>query len=311
MRSAPESAPSTRTPLRGPADRGGPDQPQRGRASSSSELRDHRQVLGPARLLLAGRHALGLARRHPALHRLAGLVLDGGYKAWRRFVREELDRLATTPGLEIHILAGSPAPPRPASCHALAAAGAQILDLEGLANHRGIAPRHGRPATDPEALRIPLCTRSSPGSIPPARSSRRRSRNRIGTVHIPATLWRLLGAGTVHEVWLPIQERAAYLLEDYEHFPADPRHISHLVNALRRLRGHELVDQWQRQIKAGEWREFVRSILENHYDLAYRQPGSAGGNYQAPANAIDIPDAAPATLHAAAADLLRRCGVSP
>ena len=128
--------------------------------------------------------------------------------------------------------------------------------------------------------------------------------NRIGTVHIPATLWKALGKGTVHEVTLPIKERASYLLEDYEHFPADPHRISSLVDELRRIRGNAIVDEWQLQIESGQWLDFVLSILEHHYDLAYRRPGSEGGNYQAPSNTVALPDAAPATLKAAAATLL-------
>ena len=60
----------------------------------------------------------------------------------------------------------------------------------------------------------------------------------------------------------------------------------------------------QLQIESGQWFEFVLSILEHHYDIAYRRPGSEGGNYQPPSDTIALTDASSATLKAAAATLL-------
>jgi tRNA 2-selenouridine synthase len=230
------------------------------------------------------------------------MVLDGGYKAWRKFVREDLDRLAEHP-LRFHILAGLTGSAKTRLLHAIHREGGQILDLEALANHRGSLL--GTVGPQPSQKHFESRLHEQLSRLDPDRPVFAEAEsNRIGTVHIPATLWKALGAGVVHEVTLPIRERAAYLLEDYEHFPADPRRISGLVDELRRIRGNTLVDQWQLQIESGEWREFVLSILEHHYDLAYRQPGSQGGNYRAPTSTIALPDATPSTLRAAAANLI-------
>jgi tRNA 2-selenouridine synthase len=61
--------------------------------------------------------------------------LDGGYKAFRQRVLEELDTLP--PALRFNILCGPTGSAKTALLDALAAAGAQVLDLEGLACHRG------------------------------------------------------------------------------------------------------------------------------------------------------------------------------
>ena len=230
-------------------------------------------------------------------------VLEGGYKAWRGFVREDLARLVESPEFRLHILAGLTGSAKTRLLHAIEAAGAQILDLEGLANHRGSLLGTVGPQPGQKRFETLLHGRLSDLDLTRPIFAEAES-NRIGTVHIPGALWKRLGDGRVYEVLLPIEERAAYLLEDYQHFPDDPQRIHTLVNGLRRLRGNELVDQWQKLITAGRWTEFVRSILENHYDLVYRRPGSADCVYRKPERQIGLPDAQTASIAQAARELI-------
>ncbi len=230
-------------------------------------------------------------------------VLQGGYKAWRNFVRQDLERLVRTPTLRLHILAGLTGSAKTRLLHAIEAAGSQTLDLEGLANHRGsLLGGVGRQPGQKhfETLLYERLTRLDLTRPVFAEAES----NRIGALHIPGPLWKRLGDATVCEILLPLEQRAAYLLEDYRHFPDDPQRIHQLVDHLRRLRGNELVDHWQSLITAGEWTDFVRSILENHYDLVYRRPGSENSVYQAPAHQIALPDAGPESIARAAAQLI-------
>ena len=230
-------------------------------------------------------------------------VLEGGYKAWRNFLREDLERLLATPDLKLHVLGGLTGSGKTRLLHALREAGGQILDLEGLANHRGslLGTVGEQPSqkyfesTLYEALLA--CDLERPIFL-------EAESNRIGSVHIPSALWQRLPDGVVHEVTMPLEDRAAYLLEDYEHFPLDPQHLTDLLNTLRRIRSNEQVDQWQDQIKRADWKEFVRSILVNHYDLAYRQPGAEGSVYQPPSHLIPLPNAKRETLQFHATELL-------
>ncbi|MDE0826458.1 MAG: tRNA 2-selenouridine(34) synthase MnmH [Akkermansiaceae bacterium] len=230
-------------------------------------------------------------------------VLDGGYKAWRSFLREDLARLLDTPNIPIHVLGGLTGSGKTRLLHALREAGAQILDLEGLANHRGSLL--GSVGTQPTQKRfetgiyeILITSDLSQPIFLEAES------NRIGSVHLPSDLWKKLPTGIVHEVTMPLDQRADYLLEDYQHFPQDPAHLTELLNELRRIRGNDQVDQWQSQIKADDWLTFTRSILEHHYDLAYRRPGAEGSVYQPPTDLIALPDANPDSLASAAKQLI-------
>lgn len=230
-------------------------------------------------------------------------ILQDGYKAWRNFLRTDLQYLLATPRLDLQVLGGLTGSGKTRLLHALRDAGAQVLDLEGLANHRGSLL--GTVGPQPSQKRFESGIYDALQGFDLSRQVFLEAEsNRIGALHIPAALWKRLPDGTVHEVTMPLEARSAYLLEDYEHFPLEPEHLTSLLDELRRIRGHAQVDEWQAQIKDGQWDDFVRSILVNHYDLAYRRPGSEGSTYQTPADTIALPDGTPASLRHAAADLL-------
>ena len=230
-------------------------------------------------------------------------ILDGGYKAWRRHVTSELDRLLSDPRLDLHILSGLTGSAKTRILESLAKAGAQTLDLEGLANHRGSLL--GSMGPQPSQKHFENLLYQQLASLDLARPIFAEAEsNRIGDVHLPAPYWKRLPAARTYLISLPVEARACYLLEDYPHLVERSTELTTLLDELRRLRGHEQVDQWQELISAGSWQEFVTSILLNHYDLAYRAPGSEGCAYQSPAATLELDDASQASVQEAAADLI-------
>jgi len=61
--------------------------------------------------------------------------LGGGYKRWRRHVIDTIERLC--PALQLRVICGATGSAKTRVLQALAARGAQTLDLEGLAVHKG------------------------------------------------------------------------------------------------------------------------------------------------------------------------------
>ncbi|MCB0804519.1 MAG: tRNA 2-selenouridine(34) synthase MnmH [Bacteroidales bacterium] len=61
-------------------------------------------------------------------------ILEGGYKAYRRFIREKLGA-----DVALLVVGGKTGSGKTAILHALQKSGQQVLDLEGLANHKGSA----------------------------------------------------------------------------------------------------------------------------------------------------------------------------
>ena len=234
-------------------------------------------------------------------------LIEGGYKAFRKFVGEDIELLFSNPQLQLTVLAGPTGVAKTRLLHTLQKQGAQILDLEGLANHRGSVLGLAPNATQPSQKRFEtkLWQNLSDLDLNQPIFTEAES-NRIGTVHCPPGLWKQLGQGRVISLALPLDERAAFLLDDYPHFSDDPEHLKSLLDKLIKLRGHEQVQTWHNQIDAGEWHEFVVSVLRDHYDLVYRRAGDEQSNYPAPSYNVELSGFSTDDLTRAATELISR-----
>lgn len=232
-------------------------------------------------------------------------VLDGGYKAWRKFLIHDLEPAMHGLVGGLIVLGGLTGCGKTRLLHELEKKGAQVLDLEGLANHRGSILGREPNAPQPSQKRFESLLWQKLRTFDPGKPVFTEAEsNRIGRLQCPPALWKRLGAGRVVLVELPIEERAKLLTEDYDHFIANPTTLKETLDHLRRIRGHEQVDLWHDQIDQGKWKELLRSILEDHYDLSYRRPGSPDSVYSEPESRLPLPSAAPSDLSNAARELI-------
>ena len=74
-------------------------------------------------------------------------------------------------------------------------------------------------------------------------------------------------------VWLELalDLRVQLLLADYDFFVTDTEAFCGRLDALRELRGRQVVAGWQAAARAGEAATVVRDLLVAHYDPVYRQ----------------------------------------
>lgn len=230
-------------------------------------------------------------------------VLEDGYKAYRKFVMDDLEAQLGNPQLQFRIIGGLTGIGKTRLLDALTKAGAQVIDLEAMANHRGSLL--GSVGTQPTQRRFESRLHTALSQLDPTRIVFAEAEsNRIGSAYLPPALWRKFAEAQVIELTLPIPERVALLLEEYAHFPQAPESLSALLDRLRKLRGHKQVDAWHEQIAAGAWPEFVASVLENHYDLCYRRPGSEDSNYLAPTEQLPLENCSAESYAQAARHLL-------
>jgi len=231
-------------------------------------------------------------------------IIEGGYKSFRKFVSEDLDRLLSSPDLELTVLAGPTGVAKTRMLHTLKKQGAQVLDLEGLANHRGsvlgLTPDTTQPSQKHFETQLWHTLQGLDLTKPVFTEA---ESNRIGRIHCPPALWKKLGEGKIIELELPIEKRAEFLLDDYPHFTEQPEHLKSLLDKLVKLRGHEQVAEWHEQIDSGKWPEFVMSVLVDHYDLVYRRAGDEKSNYPVPSATVKLAGFAELDLEAAAKEL--------
>lgn len=233
-------------------------------------------------------------------------VLTGGYKAWRRFLMDDLEPAFSRLELPLVVLGGLTGCGKTRLLHELERQGAQVLDLEGLANHRGSILGRSPDSPQPGQKRFESLLWEKLRSFDPSRPVFTEAEsNRIGRLQCPPPLWNRLGSGKVILVDLPLPERAKLLADDYRHFIENPASLKDTLEGLRRIRGHEQVETWHQQIDAGQWDRFLQSILVDHYDLAYRQPGSPDSVYPPPESTLTLSAAGPDDLQKAATQLIK------
>lgn len=196
--------------------------------------------------------------------------LDGGYKRWRTHVMQGLASLPAQ--LDVVVLAGATGSGKTRLLHALAQAGAQTLDLEGLARHRGslLGDLPGQPQPSQRGFETALFTALS--SLDPARPVFVEAESRrIGALDLPTALMEKLHAGRCIRIEADPDERVAFLLEDYAHLfdapPAFKQRLAQLVG----IQSHDTVAAWQALVDADARAELFHALIERHYDPAYRR----------------------------------------
>jgi tRNA 2-selenouridine synthase len=197
-------------------------------------------------------------------------VLAGGYKAYRRHVREVIAEKA--PLLHCRIISGLTGSGKSRLLRHMAAAGHQVIDLEAMGRHRGslLGDEPGGP--QPAQRHFETLIAQSLAHLDPARPVWIESESkRLGRLWIPEPLWQSMAAAPVHELNVPAEVRAAALLEDYTHFTSDPAALSAKLETLKATAGAKRLAEWHSLIAAQRWPEFVLSLLEHHYDPCYRR----------------------------------------
>jgi tRNA 2-selenouridine synthase len=230
-------------------------------------------------------------------------VLDGGYRAFRRAVLTELESLPAT--LRWRVLCGRTGSAKSRLLQDLAAQGAQVLDLEALACHRGsvLGLLPGQPQPSQKAFETAVWNalrRCDPGREVFAEGESRT----IGRLRVPERLLEQLRAAPCVEVQMPVAARVRFLLHDYAHFVADVERFCERLEALREVRGAAVVERWQAQARSGQLAAVVGELLALHYDPVYERSMQRHFAQLANATALALEDASPAALAAAASGLL-------
>ena len=155
---------------------------------------------------------------------------------------------------------------------ALGGAGAQVLDLEALAEHRGsvlgLVPGRPQPSQKQFESRVWDTLRR----LDPVRTVWVESESRkVGELRVPEALMERMRASPCVRIELALPERVQLLMEDYDFFVKDVGAFCERLDALRALRGNEVVNHWQEAARAGRLQDVVRELLVDHYDPVYLQ----------------------------------------
>lgn len=197
-------------------------------------------------------------------------MVEGGYKAFRAAIVADMPRLVKQ--LQWKVVCGPTGSGKTRLLHALAAQGAQVLDLEGLANHRssvlGAIP--GLP--QPSQKRFDSLIWNTLRGFDPAKPVYVESESKkVGNVAVSLCLIDTMRASPCINVELPQPERVALLLEDYAYFVQNTAHFCERLQILTEIRGKAVVQAWIAQVRDGQIAAVVNELLAQHYDPGYHQ----------------------------------------
>jgi tRNA 2-selenouridine synthase len=197
-------------------------------------------------------------------------TLEGGYKAYRQWVAA---RLAEAPaGLHFRVVHGVTGSGKSRLLKALASAGAQVLDLEDLAAHRGSVLGHLPDRPQPSQKMFETRLLAVLAGLDPARTAYVEGEStKIGQLQVPEALMRAMRAAECVLLDADLETRIALLTDEYRHFFADRGSLDAQLDCLAGLHGRERVADWKALAAQGAWQELVGRLLEEHYDPAYRR----------------------------------------
>ncbi len=194
--------------------------------------------------------------------------LDGGYKAYRRAVIEALHTLPDR--FRWRVVCGLTGTGKSRLLRALETTGAQVLDLEALAEHRGSVL--GNMPDEPQP------TQKMFDSLVWHELTRFDVRRpvfvegeskKIGRLRVPEALIVAMHSSecVVLDAALPL--RVELLKSEYSHYFSQPELLGTQIECLAPLHGKDTIGRWQEMARAGRWDMLVEELLVKHYDPAY------------------------------------------
>jgi tRNA 2-selenouridine synthase len=232
-------------------------------------------------------------------------TLEGGYRAYRSWVISRLSELPAE--LDFRVVHGPTGSGKSRLLASLRRAGAQVLDLEDLAAHRGSVLGDLPERPQPSQKMFESLLLRELGALDAARPVFVEGESKkIGQLHVPEALIERMRESECVRLESGLETRVDLLMDEYRHFLQDSRTLGEQLDCLAALHGRERIAEWKALAAAGEWRVLVARLLVEHYDPAYHRSSTRNFPRLAGAEAVRIEAANEAAFSAAAISLSNR-----
>lgn len=200
-------------------------------------------------------------------------VIEGGYRSYRRLV---VQAMHDTPlPHRVILLDGNTGTAKTEILALLSQRGVQVIDLEGLAAHRGsLFGAVSQPQPSQKAFEGALAHVLE--GVDPARPVVIEAESsKVGALLVPSGLWAAMRAAPRIRLNAPLEARAKYLTRAYADLTADIGTMQATLAKLVPLRGHEQVCLWQQMAARCEFEALAAELMARHYDSRYNKSRSA------------------------------------
>ncbi len=203
---------------------------------------------------------------------LAGVyvpIVKGGYRAFRKYILKRIEMLSK--GKTFIVIYGPTGCGKTRILRILKRKGFPVIDLEGLAGHRG-SVFGGIGLKQPsqkmfDALLWKEMENYKESSFLVVEGESRK----IGKIHIPEPFWKKMRNGIGVIVSIPLDERVKVSLEDYKVLENEPEIY---LEALERIKKHLPSQKYnliKEHIKERNYREAIKELMLSYYDPLYRR----------------------------------------
>jgi tRNA 2-selenouridine synthase len=228
------------------------------------------------------------------------LVLSGGYRTYRRSVQH---RLYDAPlSHRFVLLDGGTGSGKTAILNRAAHHGAQVIDLEAIARHRGSLFGAMDGEEQPAQKLFESHLLHALDGLDPARPVLIEAEsNKIGKRALPPSFWQAMTEAPRIELAASLPARTEHLLRCYPEMIADRALLQSVLSRLPVYPGRKRLEHWLEMAEAGDFRTMVSEVVERHYDPAYAR--SSRRNTRPTLATIELPSLSDADQEGAAAEI--------
>ena len=196
-------------------------------------------------------------------------LLDGGYKNYRRFVVKFFE--TSCEKYKFNQIMGVTGVGKTLFIKELSK-NYQVIDFEGLANHKGSILGNIPNKNQPSQKYFETLIYEKLNSFNTKKNIWVEAESiKVGKLSIPSKIWKNMPLGKNVKVISSLEERVRFILKDYKYFTNTPTLMKEALKVLKKIIPKEEFLMIEENLKKKEYFQFVKSLIEYHYDRVYKK----------------------------------------
>ena len=196
-------------------------------------------------------------------------LLDGGYKNYRRFVVKFFE--TSCEKYKFNQIMGVTGVGKTLFIKELSKS-YQVIDFEGLANHKGSILGNIPNKNQPSQKYFETLIYEKLNSFNSKKNIWVEAESiKVGKLSIPSKIWKNMPLGKNVKVISSLEERVRFILKDYKYFTNTPTLMKEALKVLKKIIPKEEFLMIEENLKKEKYFQFVKSLIEYHYDRAYKK----------------------------------------